>query len=70
VGWELGWAGSVGPEAARRRAYDAALTRVLVTRGHPTHPDGDHGSDGPASGSDGERLSLAVCNACGHALSF
>jgi hypothetical protein len=33
-GGELGWAGSLGGEAARRLACDGAMTRVLVTR-HP-----------------------------------
>jgi uncharacterized protein DUF222/HNH endonuclease len=36
IGGEAGWAGPLEPEACRRLACDAALTRVLVTR-HPHH---------------------------------
>src|SRR6266511_4733487 len=39
LGGELGGTGSVGGEAARRLACDAAVTRVLVTRHHPHDPN-------------------------------
>jgi Domain of unknown function (DUF222)/HNH endonuclease len=42
VGGEAGGAGPLEPEACRRLACDAALTRVLVTRRpHHHHPSGD-----------------------------
>ena len=46
-GGELGWAGSLGGEAARRLACDGAMTRVLVTR-HP-HDHQQHVSGGLTS---------------------
>ncbi|HWC43130.1 MAG TPA: DUF222 domain-containing protein [Actinomycetota bacterium] len=41
LGGEVGWAGPLSPEACRRLACDATVTRVLVTR-HPGHGHGDH----------------------------
>src|SRR5918993_2097352 len=51
VGGEAGWAGPLDPEACRRLACDGALTRVIVTRQHPSHHPG-HGAStdqGPAT---------------------
>jgi Domain of unknown function (DUF222)/HNH endonuclease len=42
LGGEAGWTGSLSPEACRRLACDGALTRVLVTRRHPTDQPGHH----------------------------
>jgi Domain of unknown function (DUF222)/HNH endonuclease len=42
VGGETGWAGPLDPEACRRLACDATLTRVLVTRQHPDHHHPGH----------------------------
>jgi Domain of unknown function (DUF222)/HNH endonuclease len=36
LGGDLGWAGPLEPEACRRLACDAAVTRVLVTRHQPS----------------------------------
>jgi hypothetical protein len=49
VGGELGGLGSLAPEACRRLACDAAVTRVLVTR-QPNHEPGDHEHPGDHGG--------------------
>src|SRR5215211_5185534 len=48
LGGEAGWAGPLDPEACRRLACDGALTRVLVTRRHPSghQPAADHLASG------------------------
>jgi Domain of unknown function (DUF222)/HNH endonuclease len=52
IGGEVGWAGPLSPEACRRLACDGALTRVLVTRQHPTDHPGHHADpDGHAERS-------------------
>jgi Domain of unknown function (DUF222)/HNH endonuclease len=53
VGGELGGIGVLDPEACRRLACDGAVTRVLVTRQPPGHPDpaGDD-LDHPDPGGD------------------
>jgi hypothetical protein len=48
VGGETGWAGPLDPEACRRLACDGAMTRVIVTRQHPSHHH--HGHDPSAEG--------------------
>src|SRR5918993_902896 len=51
LGGEAGWAGPLDPEACRRLACDGALTRVMVSRQHPSHHPG-HGAStdqGPAT---------------------
>jgi Domain of unknown function (DUF222)/HNH endonuclease len=59
TGGELGWAGPLDPEACRRLACDGAVTRVMVSRQHPSHhPGPDHDPNGQApphhpSGTDG-----------------
>jgi hypothetical protein len=40
LGGEAGWAGPLDPEACRRLACDATVTRVLVTRQPTIDPDG------------------------------
>jgi hypothetical protein len=54
LGGALGWAEPLEPEACRRLACDATVTRVLVRR-HPGHPDPEH-CDGvdlrPGAGHD------------------
>src|SRR5918995_3507538 len=51
VGGETGWVGPLDPEACRRLACDGAVTRVIVSRQHPSHHPG-HGAStdqGPAT---------------------
>ena len=63
LGGELGWAGPLDPEACRRLACDAAVTRVLVTRqptgygadnpcGYPGHHPSGGRTRAPAPGPD------------------
>ena len=46
VGGDLGWAGPLDPEACRRLACDAALTRVVVTRRSEANGHRDHVANG------------------------
>ena len=41
LGGDIGWAGPLPPEACRRLACDATLTRVVISR-QPSDPDRDH----------------------------
>jgi hypothetical protein len=49
IGGEIGWAGPLEPEASRRLACDATLTRVVVSR----DPDASHAQDGSGSSLQG-----------------
>jgi Domain of unknown function (DUF222)/HNH endonuclease len=67
LGGELGWAGPLDPQACRRLACDAAVTRVLVTRqptGHGADDrTGEQRAPGPDDGADqglGARLQAAM----------
>jgi hypothetical protein len=55
LGGDAGGAGPLDPEACRRLACDAAVTRVLVTRqpnGQPSNPTSDTGPAGQTDFSD------------------
>jgi hypothetical protein len=54
LGGEMGWAGPLDPEASRRLACDATITRIMVSR----DPDASHAQDG--SGSSLQRLLQAT----------
>jgi hypothetical protein len=69
LGGELGWAGPLDPQACRRLACDAAVTRVLVTRQSTSHGADDCTGEqrapapGPDDGADqglGARLQAAM----------
>jgi hypothetical protein len=63
VGGDLGGFGPLDPEACRRLACDATVTRVLVTRQPPGHHQPDHGPYGqpqPATQDPGGTEGLAA----------
>jgi hypothetical protein len=62
VGGDTGGVGPLDPEACRRLACDGAVTRVLVTRQPPGHPDpGDAGHHHPGGeASLATRLQMAA----------